>query len=203
MFKSNFITQSAQGSGQDRIQILRFDDRIILAVADGAGGRSGGAEAADITINLISQRADSLISQKHCGQLLNEIDIAISSDQIAGETTAVVVVVSPKTIFGASVGDSGAWILKGTGIDDLTRSQIRKPFLGSGVATSIGFSRDALHGTLLVATDGLLKYTGRETICATVEKTKFDDVTAALIGLVRYPSGDLPDDVTIGLCRPI
>jgi hypothetical protein len=203
MFKSNFTNQSTRGSGQDRIQIFHFDKKVVLAVADGAGGLSGGAEAADIAINFISQRSDSLSSQKHCEKLLREIDNAISSDRIAGETTAVLVVVSLNYIFGASVGDSGAWILNGTSIDDLTRSQIRKPFLGTGVATPIGFSRDALHGTLLVATDGLLKYTSREAISAALERANFDDSPAALVSLVRYSSGELPDDVTVGLCRPV
>jgi hypothetical protein len=50
---------------------------------------------------------------------------------MAGETTGVVVVVSPAGLIGVSVGDSAAWLITGTGIDDLTAGQ-RRARLGSG-----------------------------------------------------------------------
>jgi PPM family protein phosphatase len=204
MFESSHIALSAQkDNGQDRIQILRDGDKLIIAIADGAGGRSGGAEAAEMATNLMSQRAWALASQKDCENLLTEIDLKISDDKVAGETTAIIVVVSPKGVFGASVGDSGAWILSGTNIDNLTQNQIRKPCLGTGGASAVGFFRSALKGTLLVATDGLLKYTSREMIAGVICERSLSDATVALVQLVRYSSGNLPDDVTIGLCRTI
>ena len=202
MFESSHIALSAQkDDGQDRIQILRDGDKLIIAIADGAGGQSGGAEAAELAIKLISQRAASLATQNDCEKLLVEVDKIISADRGAGETTAVVVVVSASGVIGASVGDSGAWILNSEGIDELTRGQARRPFLGSGGTFAVGFTRNELDGTLLVATDGLLKYTSREAIASIVEKSKFNDAPAALVDLVRYTSGNLPDDAAIGLCH--
>jgi serine/threonine protein phosphatase PrpC len=203
MLESSHIALSAQDDGQDRIQILRDDDKVIIAIADGAGGRSGGAEAAELAMKLISQHAPLLATQTDCEKLLVEIDRAISADKIAGETTAIVIVVSASGVIGASVGDSGAWIISRAGIDELTRSQTRKPFLGAGVAIVTGFARNAFNGTLLVATDGLLKYTSREAIASVVEESNFNETPAALVKLVRYASGNLPDDVAIGLCRSI
>ena len=201
MFEHNYILCAAEGSGQDRIKILDYGERIVVAAADGAGGRSGGAEAADMALELMIRQATCLTSQSDCERLLGAVDVAIASDKVAGETTGIIAVLSANAIIGASVGDSGAWILDGAGIDDLTRHQVRKPFLGTNGACPAGFTRSALRGTLLVATDGLLKYTSRELIAGVVQNTAIAELPAALVKLVRYPSGALPDDVTIGLCR--
>lgn len=202
MLQSNQIVLAAGDKGQDRIEVLRDGDRLIFIVADGAGGRSGGGEAAELVIQLARERVGALASSRDCEKLLGEIDHVISADKIAGETTAVIILTSPSGVYGASVGDSGAWILSGGKIDDLSQGQMRKPFIGTGGSLPVGFSRSALEGTLLVATDGLFKYTSREMIVATVEKSNLHDLPEALVKLVRYASGNLPDDITIGLCRP-
>jgi PPM family protein phosphatase len=202
VLQSNQIVLAGD-NGQDRVSVLRDGDRLIFVVADGAGGCSGGAEAAELVIQLTHKHVGLLLSSEDCGKLLGEIDRVVSSDKIAGETTAVIVGVSSTNVFGASIGDSGAWLLNGPNIDDLTQSQVRKPFVGTGAAFPVGFSRDAFGGTLLVATDGLLKYTSREAIASVVQKSNLPDLPEALIKLVRYPSGNLPDDIAIGLCRSI
>lgn len=203
MFQISQMVQPTEGVGQDRLSVVQLGAKIIIAIADGAGGRSGGAEAADFVALLARERAESLNSQSDCERILAELDETIASAKAAGETTAIVSIVSSEGIRGASVGDSGAWLVKGSGIDDLTLHQIRKPLLGTGAAMPVGFSRAGCSGTLLVATDGLLKYTSREKIAATIQKTDFNTTPSALIALVRYPSGALPDDVTISLCRCI
>jgi hypothetical protein len=202
MFESNQIVLSSGENGQDRIELLRDGSRLVFVVADGAGGRSGGAEAAELVVRLARERVGSLLSPGDCENLLGDIDRVISADRIAGETTAVIVVVSPNKVFGASAGDSGAWILNGSNVDELSERQIRKPFVGTGASLPVGFSRDALVGTLLVATDGLLKYASRESISTTIEKFSLRELPEALIKLVRFASGNLPDDIAIGLCRP-
>lgn len=203
MFQTAHAIQPAEGGGQDRLVELCASSKMVLAVADGAGGRSGGVEAADLVATLITERGKSLSSQADCERILAELDQMIASGKSAGETTAVLAVVSSNGVCGASVGDSGAWLVNGEHIDDLTAHQIRKPFLGTGAAKPVGFRRGACHGTLLLATDGLLKYTSREQIAATIHKTDLIATPAALLALVRYPSGAWPDDVTISLCRPI
>jgi PPM family protein phosphatase len=201
MFDFDQIVLSAGENGQDRIDVLHAQDRLIFVVADGAGGRSGGAEAADMVVSLARESAHSLTSAKDCEKLLRSIDQAISANQTAGETTAVIVVLRPDQIFGASIGDSGAWILRDEKIDELTKSQMRKPFAGTGASIPVGFSREGFSGTLLVATDGLLKYTSREVIASVIKKSSMHESLGALIKLVRYHSGNLPDDIAIGICR--
>ena len=78
---------------------------------------------------------------------------------LPGETTTVLLIVDGNRLYGASVGDSEAWML-GTANLRLTASQQRKPLLGSGAASPVPFSA-VLDGVLLLASDGLFKYTTR------------------------------------------
>ncbi len=188
-------------NAQDRLFVRRFADRVVMAVADGAGGRSGGAEAATLAIEVISQLASDLHSEEDCIDTLLKAHALIEKNDTAGETTAVIAVIDGDEVFGASVGDSGAWIIGEDGIEDLSSEQNRKPFLGCGDIEPVGFSCSELEGTLLIASDGLLRYAGRDRIASAVRKSAFETVCQELVRLVRYPSGALPDDVSIALCR--
>lgn len=201
MIHTAHLVQLASDSGQDRVLVSNFDSRLVLAVADGAGGRSGGTEAADMAIAAVAEQAHLLTSQTECERLLHELDVALCDDAAAGETTCVVVVVTPLLVVGASVGDSGAWIVNSASIDDLTQDQVRKPFLGTGASVVVGFSRATSEGTLILASDGLLKYTSRGAIAEASRELNLDEAAKKLIALVRYPSGALPDDVAVALCR--
>jgi len=53
-----------------------------------------------------------------------------------GESTAIVIFVTPAGVEGASVGGSGAWVIRGTEIEDLTARQVRKPLVGAGCTPS-------------------------------------------------------------------
>jgi hypothetical protein len=101
------------------------------------------------------------------------------------------------------VGDSGVLGFSKIGVENLTANQVRKPLLGSGSAIPVGFARSQLDGTLLIASDGLLKYTSQEKIAATILAVDFNNAAAKLIELVRYQSGALPDDVSVLLAQKI
>jgi serine/threonine protein phosphatase PrpC len=194
-------TVAGNPENQDRGAVIDSYAGLVLAVADGAGGRSGGAEAAALAVELVREKAHELHDADACAGLLQSMDQIIAKDSIAGETTCALAVVSEAQIYGASVGDSGVWVIRESGITDLTQGQSRKPFVGSGTAWAIRFAYPRTGpGHLLLATDGLLKYTSPEHIAATCR----DDTAKAarsLIELVRYPSGALPDDVTVILVR--
>lgn len=59
----------------------------------------------------------------------------------------------------------------------------------------------AFKGTLLLATDGLLKYASAKSICDTARGPDLDAVPCRLVELVRLRSGGLQDDVGIIACR--
>lgn len=44
MFEIAQFIHPENGTGQDRVFARAYRDKVVLAVADGAGGRSGGAE---------------------------------------------------------------------------------------------------------------------------------------------------------------
>jgi serine/threonine protein phosphatase PrpC len=189
---------------QDRAEIIFRGSNLVLVVADGAGGMSGGAEAAQFLVEGVKKQIGSMsINSDGLNEFLTSLDREMAAAGIYGETTGVVVVLSDKGIFGASVGDSGAFIFSEAGLENLTASQIRKPFLGSGRAIPVPFTRGLLKGTLLVATDGLLKYTSFEKIAAAILATDLDSAANKLIELVRFQSGALPDDISILLARQI
>jgi len=200
--KPILLTAAGNLDNQDRGLIVPLDGRVVVCVADGVGGRSGGTEAANMAVELVRQNADRLANADVCAELLRKIDSEMSNDPIAGETTCALAVVTPKDVFGASVGDSGVWLIPEDAPHiNLTSGQQRKPFIGYGGAWPIPFQHAIRQGLLLLATDGLLKYTSPERIVETCRQHEVDVTAKRLIELVRYSSGALPDDVTIILGR--
>jgi len=87
--------------------------------------------------------------------------------------------------------------------NDLTQGQSRKPIVGSGGVWPIQFTHKRTGPErLLLATDGLLKYTSPDRIVAACNNHDAPGAVKRLIELVRYPSGALPDDVTVILAQP-
>jgi len=196
------LTAAGNPQNQDRGLILHDGARVVLCVADGAGGLSGGAEAAILAVDMVRQNASLLVNADACAELMRSIDAAVSKDSIPGETTCALAVLTSEEIFGASVGDSGIWIVPEIGDHlNLTQAQQRQPFIGSGNAWPIPFQHATTAGSLLLATDGLLKYTSAERILAVCREHSVDIAGQRLIDLVRYSSGAFPDDVTLILAR--
>ncbi len=192
----------AEKNFRDRAENFWCGSSLVLVVADGAGGISGGAEAAQFLVEGVKKRIGATsIDTDGLIELLTSLDREMADIGAFGETTGVVAVLSGNGIFGASVGDSGAFVFSKTGLENLTANQTRKPFFGSGRAIPIPFTRESLSGTLLVATDGLLKYTSLEKIAATILAADFDSAANKLVELVRYQSGALPDDISILLAQ--
>jgi hypothetical protein len=106
-------------------------------------------------------------------------------------------VVADGQVFGASVGDSCAWLLSAAGVLDLTEYQKAKPLLGSGNAKPIGFGPFSCVGRLLVGSDGLFKYVPSDRIHALATTLPLAEVPAALVDAARLRSGALQDDIAI------
>jgi serine/threonine protein phosphatase PrpC len=184
---------------QDRLEILRFSNQTVFIIADGVGGRSGAAQAAEFTIGSCRDAAPDLSGPAECFRLLCGVDQRIAQKPDCGETTAVIVVASSEGLFGANVGDSAAWLFAPDGKEELTR--LRKPYLGTGVAAPHQFARKFSQGTLVVASDGLWKYSSLESIEQKVRLANPERLAAELAALVRLRSGTFPDDVSIATGR--
>jgi serine/threonine protein phosphatase PrpC len=190
---------SGRQSSEDRAEVFERGDELVVIVADGAGGISGGARAAGAIVETVQSVAHNPSLDLHDADmwkaLLREADATLAT-RAAGETTATIVVVGPSGLTGVSVGDSEAWIVAGTSMDDLTRSQER-PRLGTGRAVPVAFRRRAVDGVLLVATDGLFKHASVGRIAATVREGEVSRAAERLAALVQLASGGYPDDLGI------
>ena len=104
-------TAAGNQENQDRGLVMYDGPRVLLCVADGAGGLSGGTQAAVMAIEFVRRNFLAANNAESCADLLRHRDITIAKDSVAGETTCVLGVVTPEEIFGASVGDSGIWLI--------------------------------------------------------------------------------------------
>ena len=196
--RAKLETAAGNPENQDRGLVIEAGSGLVMVVADGAGGQSRGAEAAVRAVEFVHQSANELHGASTCAALLQRMDQAISQDRVAGETTCALAVVGRDGVYGASVGDSGVWVINGSGFINLTERQSRKPFIGSGSAWPSSFEYRITDGdSLLLATDGLLKYTNSERIVSVCRNEPAPHVPRRLIELVRYQSRALPDDVTV------
>ena len=196
---------SALTVGDDRAKVLRHADATVIIVADGAGGSSGGAEAAQMLVALAETECTTVgvpVDDIACCALLTRLDADISREGQAGETTAVIAVITSSELYGASVGDSGAWLVLANDWFDLTGAQSRKPLLGWGDAESTPFSAELREGSLIIATDGLWNYASQDRILNIMRSGGSSaDIADSLVSAARLPNGELCDDITVVVCK--
>src|SRR5256886_7914701 len=101
----------ASEEGQDRVEVLRLEDATILLVADGSGGMSGGAQAAERALQEVSGAARQRKLDERVSWLavLARTDDALSRGP--GQCAMVATAIIRGRIFGASVGDSESWLI--------------------------------------------------------------------------------------------
>lgn len=198
------LTLSCDGGGHDRAGAFGDSRHRVFVVADGAGGAPGAAMAASFVVDLVgnvARDADGPIGTRGWMRVLERADRALLSSPGGGQTTAVIVEVFEDRLSGASVGDSGAWLVHEGHHLDLTAEQRRKWRLGSGRADPVSFGPFPLVGTLLLATDGLLDFGIPDALAEALDTSELEDGADALGRAVRLPSGTLRDDVAMVLCR--
>jgi serine/threonine protein phosphatase PrpC len=173
-------------------------------MADGAGGMSGGARAAELFVEHVRSRVASgafdSSSEQAWADVLRDADRKIATEPAAGESTGMALLVTSKAITGASAGDSEAWVVGPGGRDVLTGDQ-RRMRLGSGRAVRVAFRRASCSGTLMVATDGLIAYAQPEVLCEILAGGDLQAAARRLVASVQLPSGAFPDDVSVALVR--
>ena len=196
------IFASNRRKSEDSAEVFERDDTLVVVLADGAGGIRGGATASGALVAAVRSavRGGSfpLDDVHHWADLLRITDAALAKNQ-AGETTGVVVVLGPRGLIGVSAGDSEAWVVTATEIDDLTTGQHTNRLLGSGRVIPGVFGRRSLAGALIIGTDGLFKYAAMNVIADIVRASPIGVAGEQLIEQVRLPSGTFADDVAVVL----
>lgn len=196
-FKYVVEIASSKITGQDRACVFVRSGGLVIALADGAGGTSNGGLAAQAFVDAVG----AMSRETDWSGAIEALDRDVTRLG-HGQTTAVVLSVDARGITGCSVGDSGAWLVRDEVID-LTDGQVRKPLVGGGCLPFAFRAGPIGNGTLLVASDGLLRYAKQQDIARISRGPDLATAAHTLVELVRLPSGALQDDVAVVLCRDL
>lgn len=198
---------SSRQRPEDAAEVFERGDILVAVLADGSGGIRGGEAASRSLVAIAKSAVDDAAfavgDVRAWIELFQTTDAALSADG-TGQTTGVVVVLGPRGLIGVSTGDSEAWVVKASQVDNLTVGQRTKERLGGTGATLTTFERPPLAGVLLIATDGLFKFASNDVIARIVRASPVGVAAEGLIDLVRHPKGNLADDVAVILvARPL
>jgi serine/threonine protein phosphatase PrpC len=188
---------------EDRVTLLEVGRSCLIVVAYGVGGLEFGDRAAELVVGVIEEswRESHLDCPSSIGQRLREADTIAFHSSNCGQTSAVVVAVIDGSIFGASVGDSEAWLITDHQHSALTSSQHSRPLLGSGKAEPVTFCRKSPGGVLLVGSDGLFRRVPSWLACDTCRINDPPEACEMLVQLARLPDGKFSDDVSVVVYR--
>jgi hypothetical protein len=136
----------------------------FCTLADGQGGRSGGARAAQIACRAVMDKAATLLPSDLTQPstwvgIVGLVDRAVAADPNAGYTTLVTLCVISGSLYGASSGDSSVLLVEGRDCRELTRAQVKNPPVGSGHAIATPFAARMTRPWMTLAmSDGVWKY---------------------------------------------
>lgn len=167
----------------------------LVALADGQGGRAGGARAAQIACQIAS-------ASTNWEKSLPEADTAVAADLVAGFATLVGLSVEGDYLCGASCGDSAALAVSGGGtLSLLTSRQFKNPPVGSGEADFIPFELELVRPwRILVMSDGVWKYASWERVWDCVVRLSGEELLAELQAAAQLKAtGEFLDDFTVVL----
>lgn len=189
-------------NGDDRLWATRLGDSLLAVLADGAGGMPGGAEAAqafvDFTKRQVLEGTVGTTATDMCA-LLGKADTLIEDSPHAGETTAIIALITGRQLVGASVGDSEAWILRGSDHQALTAGQ-RKKRLGSGRAHPVRFDATLrAEARLLLGSDGLFGFAKPAAIVTAAMHSPLSAAAGRVLTSARMSNGNFGDDVSVVL----
>lgn len=167
----------------------------LVALADGQGGRSGGARAAQIASQVASASAN-------WAESLPAADSAVAADPEAGFTTLVALAIEGDFLSGASCGDSAAVAVSGGNAPRvLTSRQFKNPPVGSGEVDFIPFEMTLIRPwRVLVMSDGVWKYATWDRVWDYAARLSGEELIAELQEAARLKTtGEFQDDFTIVL----
>jgi hypothetical protein len=174
-------------------------------VADGQGGRAGGAAAAQEVCRAFIELAGrmplkNLVLPKVLTGILQAIDRAVCDHPQAGFTTLVAFLITDTFLWGTSNGDSAALVANANQpANILTARQMKDPPVGSGAAAFVNFASPLVAPwTVLAMTDGVWKYVGWENILKEIVDRSGEEIIDSLRERARLPrTGQFQDDFTL------
>ncbi len=208
------VTHSEAGghpTNEDAFAVCPHPDdaaSLLVALADGQGGRAGGGQASRLACATFLDLAcrlplSRLVFPVAWNDLLRRVDQAVADDPAAGFTTFVAFCVVGERVFGASCGDSAAVLYSGdTPAEVLTSRQAKNPPVGSGSAVFTRFAAALVRPWAIAAlTDGVWKYAAWDAVLGGLME-KGEEYIRSLRGRAALPSGALQDDFTLVVVTP-
>jgi hypothetical protein len=179
-------------------------DGWLVGLADGQGGRAGGAKAAQLACRTVLDVAAALPLRQLADQaawpgVLRRADEAVSANPEAGFTTLIGLCVLGDQLVGASSGDSAVLAMSDGVAAEMTRLQVKNPSIGSGAAVCVPFGlRLARPWSVLAMSDGVWKYVGWQGVVEATRRDRGQPLMETLQTRARLPgSGRFQDDFTI------
>jgi hypothetical protein len=200
-----FSEPGGHANNEDAFEVRPVADGFLCAVADGQGGRAGGAAAAQLACKMSLGEASNyplaeLLQPATWPAIMRVADAAVCGDPAAGFTTLAAFFVGAGRVSGASSGDSAAVLINANKASEvLTARQHKNPPVGSGVADFVAFDASLVTPwTVLAMTDGVWKYAGLSRLIQIASEKSASEAIAAIrehASLNR--SGRLQDDFTL------
>ena len=205
---TSFSEAGGHANNEDACVILPHPsgpDRWLCFLADGQGGRAGGAEASRLACRVaaeaaVCQRVHALVEPANWESILGSADRAVAADRDAGFTTLIGFLVTAEFVAGASCGDSAVLLLSRSEPGrELTRGQRKNPPVGSGGADIVPFSAAMPRPwSVLAMSDGVWKFVVWDRLVQAARASRGQPLVEALQALARSPrSGQFPDDFTV------
>jgi serine/threonine protein phosphatase PrpC len=198
---SSFSAAGGHAVNEDTfaIQPLPGEAGWLVALADGQGGRAGGARAAQLACRVALEHATQ---PDHWAEALTRADEAVAADAEAGFTTLVGLRVEGDRVAGASCGDSAALAVSPDRAPRvLTSRQFKNPPVGSGEADFIPFEAELVRPwRVLVMSDGVWKYASWDRVWDLSARLSGEELLAELQAAARLKTtGEFQDDFTVVL----
>jgi hypothetical protein len=179
-------------------QLSGEPEELLVCVADGQGGRAGGAKAARLACDTVANFPEL----RALTRAFIRADAAVTADPDAGLTTLAGFILSGDTLRGVSSGDSAVLAVSGLiDVKELTAQQFKNPPVGSGEAVFVPFEVELVRPwKVLAMTDGVWKYAGWSRIDDLATTLSGEKLLAALQAAARLPrTGQFQDDFTVVL----
>lgn len=201
-----------QPINEDAVEVRRhpLNEQIWLgSLADGQGGRSGGAIAAQQAVQESLRAALALQPLQlqtryywHC--LFKTVDLAVQKHPDAGFSTLVTFGIANQSVSGVSCGDSAALLLTQGQPCLLTENQMKNPPIGSGSAIPTFFSAElSPPWKLLVMSDGVWKFIGWENLTTLVSTQSGHELIQSLQASALQSTNVLADDFSLVLFQEL